>query len=175
MNLYDYRFHNTYSTKPAHIYDENRNIIGTLTRVYSNPVQRLLDFYPFKGKLFVKYIITNGEDELVFISKKDLHIFKKRQYHISYYKDDDEYYVHLVDKKSFDMGEKTSFDFNGETYEFEDTLFDWARIQKDDVVIAEWKSSLRPPFKAYFKLVDEAYENEILFLMGIFHTYLHAV
>ncbi|WP_441351506.1 tubby C-terminal domain-like protein [Tuberibacillus sp. Marseille-P3662] len=168
--MYEYRFYNTVSTEPASIYDGNEDIIGTLTKVYSSPIKKALDF---GGQWFVEYKITDGKDELVFQSKKDLRIHKKRQYHIFYYKNDDEYYVNLVDHKSLDLGERTTFNYNGDTYELEATQFNWARIKKDDSVIAAWKSSLNPPYMAYFKLMDEAYEHEVLFLMGVFHTYLH--
>lgn len=171
--MFEYRFYNTISTKPSSIYDENANLIGSITKKYSNPVQKILDIL-LKGRFFVNYELENNDNKVVFQSKKEPNPFKRRQYYVNYNKSDTDYSVHLVDKQSFGVGQKTTFTFNEETYELEQAFTDWARIKKDGTIVAKWKSSLKPPFKAYFNLIDKEYEDEILFLIGIFHTYLHA-
>lgn len=170
--MYEYRFYNTLSTKPSTIYDEDSTVIGTISKKYTNPAQKLLDML-LKGRFFVKYEIKDST-RIVFKSKREPNPFKKRQYYINYYKDVGDRYIHLIDKKSFDIGERTAFEYNGETYELEKSAMDWARIKKDGNVIAEWKSSLKIPFVAYFKMVDKNFNEDKLLLLGLFHTYLHA-
>ncbi|ASK63885.1 hypothetical protein CFK37_17830 [Virgibacillus phasianinus] len=171
--MYEYRFYNTISTKASSVYDENTNEIGTITKKYANPIQKIGDIL-LNGRFFVNYELKNTNHQVVFQSKKELNPLKRRQYYINYSQNDTDYSVHLVDKKSFNVGQNTTFTFNEETYELEQAVMDWARIKKDGSIVAEWKSSLKPPFKAYFNLIDKEYENDILFLLGIFHTYLHA-
>ncbi|ASK64196.1 hypothetical protein CFK37_19615 [Virgibacillus phasianinus] len=171
--MYEYRFYNTISTKPSSIYDENAKTIGTITKKYSNPLQKVLDIL-LKGRYFVNYELESKDHQVVFKSKKEPNPFKRRQYYINYNKDNTDYYVHLEDKKNFGVGQYTTFQFNKETYELEQSFTDWAKITKNGVILAEWKSNLKPPFKAYFNLTDQEYEDKMLFFIGIFHTYLHA-
>lgn len=173
FTMYEYRFYITTSTKPANIYDDDKNLIGILTKVYSNLFKRILDLYPFGGRAFAEYKLSNEKEQLVFKSKRG-NPFKRRQYYVYYYKNEEERYIQLIDKKSFDIGERTTFEYNGETYQLEKEMMEWARIKKNGSTVAEWNPSLKPPFKAYFKLLDEEYEDDILLLIGIFHTYLHA-
>ncbi|WP_430786725.1 tubby C-terminal domain-like protein [Virgibacillus flavescens] len=171
--MYEYRFFNTISTKPATIYDENENGIGTVTKVYEKPVYKILDIL-LNGRIFVNYKVEGSNGDVVFKSKKDPGLFKRRQYHIHYGARDDESYIHLMDKKNFEIGERTSFEYKGDTYELEKSIGGWAAIKKDGSVIAEWKSSLKVPFKAYFRLIEENHEEDELLFLGLFHTYLHA-
>lgn len=172
--MYEYRFYNTISTKPSSIYDENGKEIGTITKKYSNPIQKILDIL-LKGRYFVNYELENAGSNVVFRSKKELNPFKKRQYYIKYYKNNEEYSIHIVDKRSFSAAQITNFEYNKEIYELEKSINDWAVIKKSGAIVGEWNSTIKPPFKANFKLVDKDYEDELLLLIGIFHTYLHAV
>ncbi|WP_404452132.1 hypothetical protein LG329_17540 [Virgibacillus necropolis] len=93
---------------------------------------------------------------------------------MNYYGGNNDSYLHLVDKKSFDIGQQTSFEYRGNTFQLKQSIGDWAQIYKEGQLIAEWKSSLKAPFKAYFKLIDESNKKDELLFLGLFHTYLHA-
>ncbi|ASN06255.1 tubby C-terminal domain-like protein [Virgibacillus necropolis] len=171
--MYEYRFFNTLSTKPATIYDENETVIGTVTKTYIKPVHKLFDLL-LKGRVFVNYEVKDSKAQIIFKSKKDPNLFKRKQYHLNYYGGKNESYIHLIDKKSFDIGEQTSFEYKGGTYELKKSVGGWAQLKKDDYLIAEWKSSLKVPFKAYFRLIDKTFKEDELLFLGLFHTYLHA-
>ncbi len=172
--MYEYRFLNTFSTKPSAIYNQSQDKIGSIRRYYSNPLVKGIDILALRGRVIIQYKIEDQKNNLVFESKKDPHPLKKTTFHIKYYKGDSEYYVLLKDKKALDIAEITTFAFNGETYTLEKPLMDWGKIKKDNNVIAEWKSSIKLPLKAYFNLVDSDFKEDKLFFLGIFHTYLHA-
>ncbi|MBD0382037.1 tubby C-terminal domain-like protein [Paenibacillus sedimenti] len=171
--MYEYKWHNRYSTKPSNIFDENGKMIGCIQRNYSNTLVRIMDII-LEGNLFTDYTITDAENKLIVKTHHVRSFVKRRQYLIDYYEGNEHYQIQLIDKKLFDLGEKTSFEYKGNTYQLRKSLFEWAQIALNDQVIAEWKESLKLPIKVHFKLLDKNYENQVLLLIGIFHTYLHA-
>ncbi|MFD0769491.1 hypothetical protein ACFQZ1_11710 [Bacillus sp. CGMCC 1.60114] len=60
-------------------------------------------------------------------------------------------------------------------YELKQRPFEWAKITNlnTNLVIAEWKESIKPPFNIRFKLIEDSYKDKVLLLIGIFHSYLH--
>ncbi|ALC83224.1 MULTISPECIES: tubby C-terminal domain-like protein [Bacillus] len=170
MKLYQYKWRPAYFTNPAEILDENSNCIGTIKKHYSNVFIRLLDVI-LEGKYFVQYQI-HQQNDLIFETKAILNPFKKRQYKINYYGNDKHIEFLLIDKKMFDIVEVTSFDFDGETFHLKKAPFEWGQLTVNDELIAEWHIPLKPPFTCKFKLYNSSYENMVLFLIGIFHTYL---
>lgn len=164
--MYEYRFFNTLSTKPATIYNRDTKI-GTISKTYSHPIQKLFDLI-VRGHLFVNYELKDSTDQTVLTSRRG-----PNPYHVTYYRRDREIYLNLVDEKSFGMTEETSFTYDGHTFELKKSMGEKARILNEGNVVAEWDSSLKVPFKAYFELVDKNYKEDELLFLGLFHTYLH--
>lgn len=146
--MYEYRFYNTLSTKPSTIYDEDSTVIGTISKKYTNPAQKLLDML-LKGRFFVKYEIKDST-RIVFKSKREPNPFKKRQYYINYYKDVGDRYIHLIDKKSFDIGERTAFEYNGETYELEKSAMELGKDKKRWKLDCWMEKFFKDPFCGLF-------------------------
>ncbi|WP_046234833.1 hypothetical protein [Paenibacillus algorifonticola] len=170
--MYTYRLYNRYSTKEAEIRGEDGRVVGRIKRTYPNLIMRIIDI--FMEGLFTDYKVFNAEGNLKFEAIQVRNLFKKRQYVINYFTDSGTLQIHLIDKKRFDIGEKTSFEFEGKTYYLNKPLIGWGDISLDGVVVAEWKETLTIPLKADFRLVDPLHEEHILILLGIFHTYLHS-
>ncbi|MOA43621.1 hypothetical protein D3C78_1657900 [compost metagenome] len=101
-------------------------------------------------------------------------LLKRRQYFIHYEGAGGTSIIHLVDKKRLDLGEKTSFEFDGKSYQLHKPLMDWGEIKLEGRVVAKWKETLTIPPKASFRLEDPSHEQQLLLLLGIFHAYLHS-
>ncbi|WJE84532.1 hypothetical protein [Bacillus sp. DX3.1] len=174
--LYYYKWRSFSSVKPTQIYDENNNIIGTIKKTYSNQFIRIIDLILFKGTYFLEYMIYDSKENLQLKAKKDIDFRKRTQFFLNYYAETEEYQIHLIDKKTFDFGEITTFEFAGEMYELNQRPFEWAKITNlnTNLIIAEWKEPIKPPFNIIFKLLEESYKDKVLLLIGIFHSYLHA-
>lgn len=173
MDLYEYSWRNHYSTKPSKIMDQQKNLIGTINKKYSNVLFRILDVF-FQGKYFVEYEVRDTNNEVVLKAKGDLNPFKRRQYKIDYFEGGNHYQFQLIDKKRFDIVERTDFDFGGCNFQLKKAPLEWAKLYLGDKLIAEWHVPLKPPFKCRFKLYDNTYNNRILFFIGIFHSYFNA-
>nr|WP_295973112.1 hypothetical protein [uncultured Bacillus sp.] len=128
--MYQYEWHTAYSTKSSNILDEEGKVIGTIRKKYSKPFKRILDL-PFSGKLFVEYSINDKDGNLKFESSQVLALFKRRQYNINYYEDNQRYQFLLMDKKMLDLGD-TTFEFDGVTYQLKKPVFQWAKILLND-------------------------------------------
>ncbi len=171
--MYEYRFFNTISNKAADIYDNKGDKIGKVEKYYKHLWERVVDML-LKGRFSGNYRLYDRNNNELINSQRSLNIFKKRQYTVEYKTDRANKTIKLVDEKSFGIGEITSFLLNEEKFILKKDVMDKAQISKDDSVIAEWESSIKVPFKAYFTLKDQKYENDCLLLLGLFHTYLHA-
>lgn len=112
---------------------------------------------------------------MIFKAKANLNPFKKRQYKIDYYGNNKHDELLLIDKKLFDIVEVTDFEFEGKTYHLKKAPLQWAKLTVNNQLIAEWHIPIKPPFKCSLKLHDLNYESKVLFLIGIFHTYLEGV
>lgn len=174
MKCYHYTWRTTYSTKPSEIFNENNEILGTINKYYPNVFCRIIDALCFEGKYFVEYRI-HSSDKLIFKAKANLNPFKKRQYKIDYYGNNKHDELLLIDKKLFDVVEVTDFEFEGKTYHLKKAPLQWAMLTVNNQLIAEWHIPIKPPFKCRLKLHDLNYESKVLFLIGIFHTYLEGV
>nr|WP_139074804.1 hypothetical protein [Paenibacillus elgii] len=126
------------------------------------------------GNLFTDYLFTDTRGNLIVKARQVRNFLARRQYIIDYYEDQKHHKIHLIDKKFFDLGEKTVFDFNGQTYILNKPLLDWGEITLDNHVIARWKGVYSLPFKANFDLIETSYEKHSLLLLAIFHTFLHS-
>lgn len=173
VTMYEYRFYTTVSTKPAEIKDEEGAVIGEVQKYYNNFWERAADIL-MKGRYIGNYRVYDHSKLKQFHSKRDLNIFKKRQYYIEYKTEKKHETIHLKDEKALDVGEVTSFTYKGEQYKLEKGVMDKARIKKNDTIIAEWYSSIKPPFKAYYQIYNQDFEEDKLLFLGLFHTYLHA-
>ncbi|MCA0173054.1 hypothetical protein [Bacillus sp. RAR_GA_16] len=172
--MVEYRFFNTLSTNASEIYGEDGNVIGKIEKYYRNGWEMIADLL-LNGRFSGNYKVVDRHHRERFNAKRSLKFFKRRQYFIEYETDKaTQEFIHLVDEKSFDVGEVTSFIYSGETFTLKKPVMEKAKIHKNGSAIAEWNSSLKVPFKAYFKLLDEQYENDKLLFLGLFHTYLHA-
>ncbi|WP_420804740.1 tubby C-terminal domain-like protein [Pontibacillus halophilus] len=171
--MYTYRFYNVFSTKASPIVDDTNRTIGSVARYYESSSKRIVDKL-LKGRIFVNYQVTDANQQVVFLSKKATNPFNRRQYHLSYFKNNEEHNVHLIDQKTFDLGETTTFDYNGGTYELIKQPLEKAIIKKDGTLVAEWDNTMSVPSKAHFELRDEDYKEDELFFLGVFHTYFHA-
>ncbi|WP_273851924.1 tubby C-terminal domain-like protein [Guptibacillus spartinae] len=172
--MYEYRFFTTLSTKASEIYSEDGKVIGEIEKYYKNVWEMLADLL-LNGRFSGNYKVVDQNNHERFHAIRSLNIFKRRHYFIEYETNKaTKEFIHLVDKKSFDVGEVTTFTYSGETFTLKKPFMEKAKIYKNGSAIAEWNSSLKVPFKAYFKLLDEQYENDKLLLLGLFHTYLHA-
>ncbi|MBW7475501.1 hypothetical protein K0T92_12140 [Paenibacillus oenotherae] len=148
-------------------------VVAYIERTYSNPLMRLLDIMT-DGAMFADYRITDANHKLVVEANQVRTFIKRRQYYITYHSSEGTSKIHLVDKKIMDLGEKTDFEYQGKTYLLNKPLMDWGKIIMDGKPLAEWKETLSIPAKANFKLLDPAFTEHELLLLGIFHAYLHA-
>lgn len=172
MHLYEYSWHNRYSTKAANIIDEQNNTVGTIKKKYPNVFIRILDIL-LEGGYFVEYEMFDSHNQFVFNAKANLNPFKRRQYTIDYFESDHHFQVHLIDKKMLDIVEVTDFDFNGENFTLTKEPFEWAKLHLNGNLLAEWHLPFKSPFNYQLKLYNNEYLKSVLFLIGIFHTYFH--
>ncbi|MFD1957109.1 hypothetical protein ACFSL6_23810 [Paenibacillus thailandensis] len=172
-DMFTYRIYNRYSTKESEISNEKGEVVAYIQRTYPNPLIRWLDILT-EGALFTDYRLTDKGGNLIVEAKQIRTFIKRRQYDVAYRSCEGTFRIHLIDKKIFDLGEKTSFEFQDRTYELVKPLTDWGQIKLGGNVLAEWKETLTIPAKARFKLVDPAFKEHELLFLGIFHTYLHS-
>jgi len=175
LELFQYDWKTPYSTSFSDILDENGKCIGKIRKKYDNSFIRLIDLF-FAGKYFVQYEILDSKDQLVFDAKANTSAFKKRQYSIEYINSNNEKVnFQVIDKKMFDIVEKTDFNINGQKYNLVKVPLEWAKLSIGENLIAEWHVPIKPPFKCKLKLYDESYKDDTLLIIGIFHTYLNII
>lgn len=173
--MYHYKWINHFSVKPSEIYDNENNLIGTIRKTYSNKIIRIIDTILFNGTYFLEYELYDDNKNLKLKAKKDIDFRKRTQFKLDYYDNNEKNQISLIDKKIFDFGEITTFEFAGEIYELKQRPFEWAKITNlnTNLVIAEWKEPIKPPFNIKLKLIEDSYKDKVLLLIGIFHSYLH--
>lgn len=174
--MYKYKIINKLSTSLIEIKDEaTHETVGYLQKFYQNPLFRIIDLIG-DGKFFNNFKVFNQNKELLFIAKQG-NPFKYKNFNIQYFTNaEPRYSFSIVNKQWFNVSEFTRFTIDETEYELTKNIGDWAYITKVEThqQIARWKKPMTSPISNYFELLDSAYEDESLMLLGIFHTYLYS-
>lgn len=133
--------------------DEKSEVIGSVQRYFSSPLQRIVDLFIGRNNLIVKVKAMNSKNKTVIDAYTEMAMIKRPNYYISFVAGTWKgVQFKAIQTNNIVIDPEFSIKGYGIEITTKKDIFDWVRFYENDQEVAKWPQELRKNLKLILKL-----------------------